>query len=138
MLGSGVFQFDSMESRVHIDEKWFNMYKGQNKFYLLRDEVAPRRSCVNKRFIAKVMFLVAVARPRHDYQRRKLFDGKLGLWPFIKMVPAKRSSKYRSAGTIVTTPVDVDMNAYREMLLKNVIPSIKRRWPGIVKFHFIS
>ncbi|ETP00208.1 hypothetical protein F441_22372 [Phytophthora nicotianae CJ01A1] len=34
------------------------------RYYLTKDEFAPHQACPNRRFIGKVMFLAAVARPR--------------------------------------------------------------------------
>ncbi|ETI30185.1 hypothetical protein F443_22697 [Phytophthora nicotianae P1569] len=33
---------------VHIDEKWFNMYKASSRYYLTADEELPYRTCPNK------------------------------------------------------------------------------------------
>lgn len=52
-VGTGAFLFSAMEDRIHIDEKWFNIYKGHVKLYLLNDEQVPYQSTVNKSFIAK-------------------------------------------------------------------------------------
>ncbi|GAA0157134.1 hypothetical protein LIER_14465 [Lithospermum erythrorhizon] len=66
-------KFAGMFDHVVIDEKWFFMTKDAQHYYLTIDEDEPYCSCQSKRFITKVMFLAAVARPR--------FGGKL--W-FIK------------------------------------------------------
>ncbi len=55
-------KFIDMFDYVHIDEKWFYLTKGLEKYYLLPDEAEPVRSCKSKRFITKVMFLAVVAR----------------------------------------------------------------------------
>ena len=41
------------------------------------DEEESHRSCKSKRFISKVMFMPAVARPRYDSHNKKCFDVKL-------------------------------------------------------------
>ena len=38
------------------------------------------------------MFLCAVVRPRHD-ANGVTFDGKIGIWPFLKLNPAVKKSK---------------------------------------------
>lgn len=58
--------FKNMYNSVHIDEKWFFMTKEAERYYLLPEEHEPLRTCKSKRFITKVMFLAAVARPRYD------------------------------------------------------------------------
>lgn len=52
--------FLGMHNIIHIDEKWFYLTKKCEKYYLLKDEEDPIRSCKSKNFIAKVMFLVLV------------------------------------------------------------------------------
>ncbi|ETW06272.1 hypothetical protein H310_02567 [Aphanomyces invadans] len=56
--------FNDMHNYVHIDEKWFYLTK------------------VKKRFL-RVTFLAAVARPRYDYSKCQMFDGKISVWPFM-------------------------------------------------------
>ena len=52
-----------MFNYVHTDEKWFCFSKISKKYYLAPGEQGPDRKCKNKRFIKKIMFLAAVARP---------------------------------------------------------------------------
>lgn len=119
-----------MHNRVHIDEKWFFLFRARNKYYLTADENAPRSTAINKSFITKVMFLVAVARPRHDTRRNAWFDGKIGCWPFVEQVAAKRKSKNRPAGTVMTTTVNVTGNVYERFLISKLVPALKDKWPG--------
>ena len=59
-----------------------------------------------------------------------MFDEKIGLWPFVTYDPAKYNSKNRSKGTIVTKPIAlVNKDIVREMILRNLIPAIKRKMP---------
>ncbi|XP_051136518.1 uncharacterized protein LOC127255167 [Andrographis paniculata] len=50
-----VVQFRSMSKIVHIDEKWFNLTKETESYYLTPDETEPYRFCQSKRFITKVI-----------------------------------------------------------------------------------
>jgi hypothetical protein len=75
------------------------------------------------------MFLAAVARPRFDDDGVCTFDGKIGIWPFVERVAAKRSSKLREKGTIETKPVNVKKDNYLRMIVDNVLPAIWQRWP---------
>ena len=68
--------YRNMENIVHIDEKWFYLRRIKNSYYLGKGEPTPYRFVKSKRFISKVMFLTAVARPRYDYKMRKMWDGK--------------------------------------------------------------
>jgi hypothetical protein len=58
------------------------------------------------------------------------FDGKIGMWPFIKQVEAQRDSVNRPAGTIETKCVTVTKAVYREFMIEKVIPAIKEKWPN--------
>ena len=60
--------FVGMYNIIHIDEKWFYMTKKSENYYLLSDEDDSMRICKSKNFIGKVMFLVALARPRFEAQ----------------------------------------------------------------------
>ncbi|KAF0708091.1 hypothetical protein AaE_013351, partial [Aphanomyces astaci] len=123
------FQFADMFDYVHVDEKWFHATKIKSRVYLLPGEVPPHRSTQSKHFITKVMFLSAVARPRWDDAKSEWFDGKIGTWHFTQVVPAARSSRNRPAGTLELRPVSVTRPIYKKMLLENVIPAIKAKWP---------
>ena len=73
---NGVFQ--NMYDHVHIDKKWFYMFKLKKRVYFhpLEEELPQEvRKCVNKRHRKKVMFLAAVARPRFNYHKQAWFDG---------------------------------------------------------------
>jgi hypothetical protein len=115
---------------VHIDEKWFYMTQKTKKYYLLADEDDPYRTCKNKNYINKVMFLVALARPRFDEDNIETFSGKIGIFPFVQEVPAMRSSINRPADTLVTKPITSITNEVSRMFLINkVLPAIKAKWP---------
>lgn len=40
---------------IHIDVKWFNLYKGTTRYYLTPDEGLPYRSTPNKQYIGNVI-----------------------------------------------------------------------------------
>jgi hypothetical protein len=46
----------------------------------------------SKKFIDKVMFQAVVMRARFDENGQCIFDGKLGIFSFVKVEPAKRWS----------------------------------------------
>ncbi|KAL6594954.1 hypothetical protein ACP70R_048057 [Stipagrostis hirtigluma subsp. patula] len=53
---------------------------------MLPGEPDPLRTVHNKNSIDKVMFLAAIARPRYDASGNCIFDGKIGVWPFVEKV----------------------------------------------------
>ncbi|KAF0729773.1 hypothetical protein Ae201684_012664 [Aphanomyces euteiches] len=106
-------EISEMLEYVHLDEKWFYLTHENIKFYLVPGEKEPDWSCQSKRFITKVMFLTAVARPRFCEDTGLWFNGKIGTWPFIELAEAKRSSVNRPAGTLETKVVVVTKDVYR-------------------------
>lgn len=58
-----------------------------------------------------------------------MFDGKIGLWPFVSYEPAKRGSKIRKAGTVETNPLRVTRDVYTDYLLNKVFPAIREKFP---------
>ncbi|XP_074290123.1 uncharacterized protein LOC141616863 [Silene latifolia] len=122
--------FDAMYDVVHIDEKHFYLTRVTTRYYLLPNEEKPHRTCQSKRFITKVMFMAAVARPRYDEDGVVLFDGKIGIFPFIYEVEAMRSSKNREKGTLEVKPIEsITKEVVKQCLLEKVIPAIKAKWP---------
>ncbi|KAL9666557.1 hypothetical protein QQ045_000892 [Rhodiola kirilowii] len=87
------------------------------------------------------MFTAVVARPRFNSEGQCIFDGKIGIFPFTYQEPAKRSSKNREKGTVVTKLVEsVNKKVTRSMLINHIIPAIKAKWPqdGAHKTIFIQ
>ena len=56
--------------------------KKQQRVYLGKTERGKYRSGKSSKFILKVMFTSAVARPRFNENDECTFDGKLGIFPF--------------------------------------------------------
>lgn len=123
-------KFVDMYNMVHIDEKWFYMTKKTEKYYLLPIEEEPHRTCQSKNYIGKVMFLAAMARPRFDEEGNDLFDGKIGIFPFVTLEPAKRNSKNIDAGTLVLkASTSVKRKDIKAFLIEKVLPNIQEKWP---------
>ncbi|CAH9095869.1 unnamed protein product [Cuscuta epithymum] len=122
--------FSGMYNVIHIDEKWFYMSQKTQKFYLFPWEEEPYRSCQNKNFIGKVMFLAAVARPHISNLGEVLWDGKIGIFPFTEVVYAQRRSCNREAGTPETKSLQcVTQQVIRSKLINSVLPAIREHWP---------
>jgi len=86
MIDGGTLRFIDMKNIIHIDEKWFNTTKKAKKYYMLPEEEDPLRTIHNKNSIPKCMLLCAVTEPRYDNEGKCYFDGKLGIWPFVRQV----------------------------------------------------
>ena len=122
--------FHGFYDSVHIDEKWFFISEEILRCYIASDEPSPSRYTQNKGHILKVMFLCAVARPHYNQDGACIFDGKIGLWPFVESIAARRTSVNRVQGTMVTTPVACTKERYRQLLINHVLPAIKEKWPN--------
>jgi hypothetical protein len=122
-----------MHDAIHIDEKWFYSCKDRTGFYLVPDwDDEPKRSVISKRQIQKVMFLVAVCRPRMN-ERGEWFDGKIDMWPFVEWLPALKNSKNRKAGTMCPHHVTVKSAVYEKFIIDKVLPAIKKKCPAMMK-----
>lgn len=129
-IGEGDPLFLSQFDRVHFDEKWFYLTEESGTYYLAADEEEPHRTTKSKRFILKVMFLAAVARPRWDRVRNQWFTGRIGIWPFVFQDAAKRSSKNRPAGTLETKAIpSITKEVTKRFLVEKVFPAIRAKWP---------
>ncbi|KAK1934101.1 hypothetical protein P3T76_011304 [Phytophthora citrophthora] len=129
-IGLKSYRVRDMFDTVHLDEKWFNLYKTNTEFYLAKDEALPYRSSPNKRYIGKVMFLAAVARPRYGFGKKSYFDGKIDIWHIVEQTVAQRGSKNRSKGSPITKNIFMTRQVYTKMLCEKVFPAIRDKWPG--------
>jgi len=121
--------FASFDDIIHLDEKIFRVMKTRTRYILAPMEKKPHLPAQSKRYVGQVMFLAAVAKPRWLDDEQRWFDGKLGLWPFLEMVPAQRSSKNRPRGTPVPTAVSVTATTFMAMLNDKLRPAIEAKWP---------
>ena len=76
------------------------------------------------------MFLAAVANHRYGSHSRSYFDGKIGIWPFVETIAAKRNSVNRPKGTTVTSFINVDRNVYRNFIREKLYPAIRDKFPS--------
>ena len=75
--------------------------------------------------MTKVMFLVAVAKPRMDVKRGKFFNGKIGCYPLMEEVQAKRNSKNRNKSqTYLSAITSVTKEVIKKVIIDKLIPSI--------------
>lgn len=122
--------FENFFDTVHIDKKWFYLTRVGETLQLTLSEKPSQQICRTKGFIAKVMFLAAVARPRFNEQNYCTFDGKIGIWPFTKQVAAKRENQNRPKGSIETKSLDsITEDEVKKVMLEKLYPAIKRLWP---------
>lgn len=92
---------------VHMDDKWLHVTEVSKCFYAAPSEKAPYRSSKSRRYIAKVMFLAAVALPRYEMHKNAPFDSKVRIWLMIEWVPASRFSRIRPVEILEMKPLTV-------------------------------
>lgn len=118
--GEYQFKFKSFKNIVWVDEAWFYLKHIQLPMKRLPD--CPRfkdDTTASKTHIPKVMFLMAVGLPQQRaYQSADVFNGRLGIWPIVKEVPAKRNSKNRPKGAIENKPLAMVGPEYANILIK--------------------
>nr|CCA23046.1 transposase putative [Albugo laibachii Nc14] len=125
-----VTNFSTMYDRVHLNEKWFFMKKTKRRVYLTPTEPDPYLQTRHKSHIPKIMFLSAVERPRINSCTGKVFNGRLGMWPFANYALVQRASSSREAGTLVLKSFPANKETYRRMLIASKLPTIKLKWPS--------
>ncbi len=142
--------FKSQFNKIHIDEKWFYEMQDKERVYLVDGEKAPDNVARHKSHYNKAMFLAAVARPWKtrrsataassgeynvnafdDYSDdgKWFFDGKVGIYPVVQEVAAKRNSFLRPAGTMVPQSVSLDKAVYKDFIFNKLLPDIAAKCP---------
>jgi hypothetical protein len=122
-------RFKDLFDFVFIDEKWFYLHQKSEKYYLLPEEDEPHRTCKNKNYIPRIMFLCVCARPRFR-NGVCVFDGKIGCFPLVTIEQAIRDSRNRLRGAEVITPIQsITRDVIRDFMINKVLPAIKAKWP---------
>jgi len=124
------YESRSSYDEAHVDEKWLFLTEKDMKTHLADGEGPPERATKDKGSVAKVMSLVAVARPGFDSDGRCTFDGKIGLWPFVGLTPAQRTSWGRPAGAVEAKDIKVTKAVHRGLLAEEAPPAIRQGRPG--------
>ena len=77
--------------------------------------------------------MYAVAKPIYASNGDVIFDRKIGMWPFITQEATKGSSKNRRREELETKPIQLITKEHmRAMLITNVIPKIRAKWPSVL------
>ena len=131
-MDNGLMVYASGKDEVHINEKWFDLTPEVSRVYITpfeKEHQQIQQNMRHKSHIMKVMFLAAVARPQFNDNGECVFDGKIGMWPFVHKVPAKRTSVNQKKGTIETKCLSVTKEVYEDFLVNKVIPAICDKFP---------
>ena len=123
-------KYKTFYNEVHVDEKWFYLVQDHGRYYLTANEAPPPTKTVqHKSHITKVMFLCALARPRYNNTTRQWFDGLIGIYPVGEFDVYRRRSANHEAGELKWTNISLDREEYQRMMIKLVLPDIKRKMP---------
>jgi hypothetical protein len=114
---------------VFIDEKWFYLSQKSKKYYLLPKEDESHRTCKNKNYIPKLMFLCVCARPMFR-NGEYVSDGKIGYFSLVTYEHAARRRQHRLRGGQVIKPItSITREVIRDFMVNNVLPTIRAKWP---------
>lgn len=116
-----ILKLKPMENTVHIDEKWFYITTKSCRYYLTPMEADSLRVTQSKNCIPKVMFTCVVSRPVYDTNGELLFDGKIGIWPFIEEYTTQRDIIRRKKGTKEMKPIQsITRNVIKKLIIQPV------------------
>ncbi|KAL6861666.1 hypothetical protein ACP4OV_017366 [Aristida adscensionis] len=124
-------RFKDLFDIVFIDEKWFYLSQKSENYCLLPDEDDPHRTCKNKNYIPRLMFLCVCARPRFR-DGECIFDGKIGCFPLVTYEQAQRGNERtgRARGDLVIKPItSIIRDVIRDFMINKVLPAIRAKWP---------
>lgn len=124
----GHLTFEKDVHTIWVDEKWFYLTPVVARKRTVGNSQPQPKAVKSKRYIQKVMFLVAVGNPVGDW------DGKIGIYPFVKQVQAQRNSKNRDKGQLVTEGQAVTLDVYAKVL-HQVIKDAKEKLPEGTKIN---
>lgn len=102
---------------LHVDEKWFFAVRTHKRLKLLPGQEFVAETTRHKSHIMKVMFVAVVGMPQ-TLPDGTFFDGKIGVFPVIKITQAKRKSKNRDAGADVVENVSMSAEEYLNIMTK--------------------
>ncbi|KAL1514867.1 hypothetical protein AB1Y20_003950 [Prymnesium parvum] len=112
---------------VDVDEKWFYVYSHSGKLKLPPGTEKPRTPMKSKRFIGKIMCLIAIGRPSPGN------CGLIGCWRVTEPHIYKRRTEYRgvvyNAGDSRRVDANMDSAKWLEMIKNDVLPAIASKAP---------
>jgi hypothetical protein len=108
-------------SQIELDEKWFKKLPKLTTRRRRReiDPVLPAEKVHHKEHIEQLMFLSAVGVPQQGPNEGDGYsNGKIGIIPLAELVPAKKSSINRPAGTLEVKPVNVTADYFYDVMTR--------------------
>lgn len=123
------FRVKDQTLHLHLDEKWFYVVREKRRLKLLPGMLHITQAVRHKSHIKKVMFIAVVGMP-HDRDNIS-FDGKIGMFPLVHMVPAKKNSVHRPAGTLEAKGYNLTSETYLDIMTREggILDTIKEKMP---------
>ncbi|KAK3267995.1 hypothetical protein CYMTET_23479 [Cymbomonas tetramitiformis] len=119
---------DTFENRIDVDEKYFEIESSAAVEKRRHDDALEYTAFQSRKFIPKVMFLTAVAKPNIEHG----FDGKVGIWRITEKKTAQRKSRNYERNE--EYDVDVTLTGERfSKLMKEVCATAKKKMPWLEK-----
>ncbi|KAK3280026.1 hypothetical protein CYMTET_12116 [Cymbomonas tetramitiformis] len=119
---------DTFENRIDVDEKYFEIESCAAVEKRTHHEAPEYTSFQSRKFIPKVMFLTAVAKPNIEHG----FDGKIGIWRITETKVAQRKSCNYDRDE--EHEVDVTLTGDRFVkVMKEVCKAAKAKMPWLKK-----
>lgn len=115
-----------------VDEKWFYVVRVKGFVWILPDYMDACKVKAlhvhSKRYITKVMFIVAVARPMYNEFGECIFDGKVGCWRICEYRQYKgnyngKTHKHKKDDWYCLD-VNMDADKYVEMMVGKLLPAL--------------
>jgi len=126
-------------NKIHLDEKWFSLSKIVRRLYLVDSEEKPHRIATWEQKIQDKGDIsctcpCAVAEPQHDTHHNRLFNGKIGIWPFIFLKWHNVIVGIAPRGKMETKYMQsTDKSQIKKMLQEKVLLDIweksREKWP---------
>ena len=120
---------------IDVDEKWFYVVRIKGYVWILPGHMDPDEikaiRVESKRYIQKIMYLVAVAKPLIAADGKTvLFSGKVGCWRVarLKHYAGDYNGKFKShrAGDEHIVDVNMDAAMYVDMMVNKLLPAVKQ------------
>ena len=105
--------FQNSKNKVHLDETWSYLDRNCLKVLLFPDqELEEPRRTQHEAHITKAMMLTAIGMPHQRPDGSSYFGGKIGSWPVVEQVPARRNCINRPAGALETKSISMTSAVY--------------------------
>ena len=114
---------ETWTDHVDIDEKFFLVTTPNRPLKVPPGMQPPADILQSKTNITKVMFIIAVARPRAEFN----FNGKIGLWRVAIPYEVKRKSKNHQRGETYEKDCTLDAELFGHVMATKIFPAIRRK-----------